>query len=221
MTTEPKVRYGAHPRVAWLLGTVLVKPLVRLEVRGSAQRPSGQPVVLVANHRSWIDPLVILCALGPQRMAFVAAREHVEKRGWLERLIRWLGAGVLVEREAIDQRAFLRSAHDVLTSGAALALFGEGRINTSDTTLLPFQAGAAFAARRAGVALQPVAIAGTRQLHLRRRVVLVWGEPLPAGATPRDDAATTLAVHAALSDLLPPDPPLGRWQPWRFMRNLA
>lgn len=215
------MRYAAHPRVVWLLCRVLVTLLVRVEVRGKAQRPTGDPVVLVANHRSWIDPLVIHSVLGPQRVAFVAAREHIEKRRWLARLTRWLGTTVLVEREAFDQRAFLRSAHEVLTSGASLALFGEGRINTTDAQLLPLQSGAAFAARRAGVALQPVAIAGTRQLHLRRRIVVVWGAPLPAGATARDDAATTLAVHAALTNLLPPDPPLGRLQPWRFMRNFT
>ena len=124
---------------------------VGLEVRGPT--PATGPLLLVANHISWLDILVIH-ASGHCR--FVSKSDV---RQWP--LIGTLatGAGTLYIERA-SRRDALRVVHrmaDALKSGDILAVFPEG--TTSDgVSLLPFHANLIQAAVSAGAPVQPVAL---------------------------------------------------------------
>lgn len=136
----------------------------RVETRG--QMAKGRPLLLVANHVSWSD-IVVLSALG--EVSFIAKSEV---RDWpLFGVFARLQRSVFVERER--RSATGQQASDIagrLAGGEAIVLFAEGT-TASGNALLPFKTslfGAAqLAIRESGVEsvlVQPVSIAYTR-LH--------------------------------------------------------
>lgn len=134
---------------------------VRLELRG--QPPRCGPMLLVANHISWLDIPVMHAA---RYCRFVS---KADVRRWP--LIGTLATGggtIYIERES--RRDALRVVHhmaDSLKRGEVVAVFPEG--TTSDgLALLPFHANLIQAAVSAGAPVQPVGLsfvdAGTGSL---------------------------------------------------------
>ncbi|MGZ5194816.1 MAG: lysophospholipid acyltransferase family protein [Ramlibacter sp.] len=124
---------------------------IRLEVRG---RPPGSgPVLLVANHISWLDIVVMHAA---RHCRFVA---KAQVRHWplIGRLASAAGT-LYIERES--RRDALRVVHHIaecLRAGDVLAVFPEG--TTSDgTRLLPFHANLLQAAISANAPALPLAL---------------------------------------------------------------
>ncbi len=114
----------------------------------------GGPCLVVANHVSWLDILVIN-AVRPCRFV---AKADVHHWPLLGRLV--AGAGTLfIERER--KRDALRVVHHLaerLQAGDVLAIFPEG--TTSDgRTVLPFHANLLQAALATAAAVQPVGLA--------------------------------------------------------------
>lgn len=124
---------------------------VGLEVRGVA--PTAGPMMLVANHISWLD-ILVMHAAGHCRFVSKSDVAHWPLIGRLA-----TGAGTMyVERES--RRDAMRVVHhmtDSLLEGDILAIFPEG--TTSDgVTLLPFHANLIQAAVSAHAPVQPVAL---------------------------------------------------------------
>ena len=124
---------------------------IRLDLRGQA--PANGPVLLAANHISWLDILVMHAA---RHCRFVA---KAEVRHWP--LIGSLATGggtLYIERES--RRDAMRVVHHVaesLNRGEIVAVFPEG--TTSDgITLLPFHGNLIQAAISADAPIQPVAL---------------------------------------------------------------
>jgi 1-acyl-sn-glycerol-3-phosphate acyltransferase len=124
---------------------------IGLEVRGAP--PAGGPMLLVANHISWVDILVMHAA---RHCRFVA---KADVRRWP--LIGQLATGggtLYIERES--RRDALRVVHrmaDCLREGDILAVFPEG--TTSDGSgILPFHANLLQAAISANAPAQPVGL---------------------------------------------------------------
>lgn len=212
--------------LTWALCQIVIR-LVRLRVTGWEHLPpaGNGPVVVACNHIGWIDPFAIVTALGPRRpVVFLAAREHVEKRRQLDWLLGRLGAVIKVERTSLRQREVLRAAETTLRGGASIALFPEGRINLAAETgqmLLPFEPGAAVIARRGGVQILPMAIAGTDDLYLGRRVTIAIGPPITPGPSHRIDNDTTEKLRTAILALIPPTPSHNRFRVGTWLGRLA
>ena len=124
---------------------------VRLELRG--QPPRAGPVLLVANHISWLDILVMHAAC---YCRFVSKADV--KRWPLIGTLATGGGTIYIERES--RRDALRVVHrmaESLKRGEVVAVFPEG--TTSDgLALLPFHANLIQAAISAGAPAQPVAL---------------------------------------------------------------
>ena len=131
--------------------TMLRRLGVELKVVG-APAPAG-PVLLVANHVSWVD-ILALHAVCPCRFVAKADIEHWPLVGTLV-----TGGGTLyVKRES--RRDAMRMVHrmaQALKDGDILAVFPEG--TTSDgSSMLPFHSGLIQAAISADAPVQPVAL---------------------------------------------------------------
>jgi 1-acyl-sn-glycerol-3-phosphate acyltransferase len=123
------------------------------------ERLGSEPSIVVANHCSYLDGIVLYAAL-PPTFGFVIKRE-MSRVPLANLLLRRIGAHYVDrsrgQKSARDTRKLLRQAR----SGGALAFFPEGTFGR-EPGLMRFRSGAFVVAARSGMAIVPVAIRGTR-----------------------------------------------------------
>jgi len=155
----------SNPVMAWRISHAAARMLFRLtatpfDVRGLERLPAG-PCVLVSNHASYLDGVILVAAL-PRRFAFVAKRELLDQ--FVSRIyLRRLGAEFVERFDAQRSVADATRLAQAVAQGRSLAIFPEGTFVASPG-LLPFHLGAFLAAARAGVPVLPVALRGNREL---------------------------------------------------------
>lgn len=186
---------------AWGLCKVLLLLLRRWKVEGTANLPREGAVIVIANHQSYWDPVVLGTALS--RRVYFMAKEELFQIPLFGLLLRLLGA-FPVRREVYDRRAF-KMALDHLMRGHVVGIFPEGtRSHTGK--LLPAQPGAAMLALRSGAPVVPVALIGTRGLCGRVRVrvgkpfFLASGGSKPSRAEITAGGEKMMAAIAALME---------------------
>jgi 1-acyl-sn-glycerol-3-phosphate acyltransferase len=184
--------------------------MARLEISGLEQIPASGPVILAANHQSFMDGLllfgfvdrVVSFLVKPEAFAPVAGRAGQFLIG---------GAQIPVLRGEIDA-APVRLALDVLNAGGVLGIFPEG--TRGDGQMANAMPGVGYFARKTGAVVVPIAIHGSAMMtHGRRinrpRVRMVVGEPLaferagPARPLARRDwLAATERIRLAAAELV-------------------
>ena len=156
---RPDPGFPRGARTALRLAAPLIRGLARRRVgyeRRGVAVPEG-PVVVAANHYSNVDPVVVSMTVDRQ-VRYLAVDELFGTSRSFDRLTHWLGA-IPVSRTRAPLGA-LRSALAELAAGGTVGLFPEGvRVWVWGETNP--RRGAAWLARRAGVPLIPVAVAGT------------------------------------------------------------
>lgn len=130
----------------------------RIDVQSPPNLPAKGPAILVCNHISGLDPLLLQSVVA-RPIIWMMAREYYELKA-----LRWLYEAVEaipVERNGRDSSA-TRAALRALGNGRVLGIFPEGRIETS-CELLPFQTGVAMMAIRTRALVVPTHIEGTNR----------------------------------------------------------
>ena len=145
--------------VAWLL-THLV---YRFRVQGESELPAAGPAVLVCNHVSFVDA-VLLMAASPRPMRFLMDHEifRIPLLGWLFRLSRAIPVAPRDKQPLVYEAAF-EQALRTLREGDLLAIFPEGGI-TRDGSLQEFKPGVLRILERAraeGLAVPVIPVALT------------------------------------------------------------
>ncbi|MFQ5756668.1 MAG: lysophospholipid acyltransferase family protein, partial [Acidiferrobacterales bacterium] len=141
-----------------LLGRLTATPL---KVEGLHNIPKTGAFVLVANHSSFLDGLVLVAIL-PRRVSFVAKRElgaNFVARVFLDSLGTEYVERFDMQRSADDARRLVRAVQQ----GRPVGFFPEGTFIRM-SGLLPFRLGAFAAAAEAGVPVVPITIRGTRAI---------------------------------------------------------
>ena len=141
------------------LGWLLTHLVCRFQVSGREQVPKTGPLLVVANHLSWYDPIVFGLAL-PRRAWFFTKSEMF---GWpiVGKLCQWTGQ-IAVHRGEGD-RASLEQALAYLREGKMLVVFPEGTVERQEK-MIEAHTGIAMLALRSGVPVLPVAHSGTRRI---------------------------------------------------------
>jgi 1-acyl-sn-glycerol-3-phosphate acyltransferase len=190
---------------AWAVFYVHLNPLWRLRISGRDRLPWHGPAVLVANHASLIDILVLFGLFRPFKWVSKQEIFRVPLIGWNMRLN---GYVPLVRGSAESVRRMMAHCDRLLAAGSPVMIFPEGR-RTADGSLQTFKNGAFELAVRHGVPVFPIAVHGTRDalpkhgLILREHVdarVEVLAPLLPAEHT--DVPALRDAARRSIADAL-------------------
>ncbi len=166
---------------------------------GSMRVPKRGPVLIVANHQSFLDP-VVLGVSGHRRPFHAMARDtlfHNPVFGWLIRSLR----AIPIDQEASDLRA-MRACIGVLKRGEVLLIFPEGS-RTEDGSTAPFAPGTMVLIKRARPMVVPVAIEGAHHAWPRGqtlpratgRIMAMYGRPICA------DKLMAMGAERALAHL--------------------
>lgn len=193
------------------------RPLVRavsglyfgLELRGVEHIPVHGPLVVVPNHQTFADPVLVTIPI--RRRVYYMAWRRLFQIPLLGRFIRLLRA-FPVDLDARDPSAVREARRRLVDEDAVVMIFPEGG-RSKDGTLGRFHMGAFRLAASLGVPALPVTIAGGhaswppgRRLPRRGRITITYHPPLSidAGADPRA-AARDLAerARAVIASALP------------------
>jgi 1-acyl-sn-glycerol-3-phosphate acyltransferase len=197
--------------VAWVLSRIVY----HYKVRGDEHIPTSGAAILVCNHVSFIDA-VLLMAASPRPICFVMDHRifRVPVIGWLFKLAKAIPIAPRKDDERAYEAAF-DAAAKVLQGGDLLAIFPEGAI-TRDGQLQEFKGGIMKILEKQPVPVIPMALVnlwgsffsrieqgGAMVRPFRRglfnRVGLNVGEPVAPGqvqpALLRDRVAQLLAMH--------------------------
>ena len=148
----------------WRVARTAVRLLARLTatritVHGLESLVGGGPMILVTNHQSYLDSLVLMATL-PLRVSFVAKAE-LSRQTVLRQALQRLDV-VFVERydfkQAVEDATRLKQ---LAAAGRSLCFFAEGTIQRLPG-LQPFHMGAFLIAADNNMDLVPVTIRGTR-----------------------------------------------------------
>lgn len=188
------------------VGPLLLRRL-RAEVVGTGHVPWAGPVVIAANHVSYLDNYVISAAC-PRPPCFLGKAELAE--GLFGRFNQAMGM-VPIDRGSGDRDA-LGIAEELLEAGEVVALFPEGTRSPTGA-LYQFRSGMARLAAAQRAPVVPAAVRGSAQVWPpgakpsprrppARTLSVAFGAPFtPPEDTPRARRAFTTAVRAAVAEL--------------------
>jgi 1-acyl-sn-glycerol-3-phosphate acyltransferase len=185
----PVVRDWQDHGTAYEVARVLTAParrgLVRLDVQNPENLPTDGPAIVVANHLSFFDSVLLMFAL-PRPVSMLGKAEYTDR--WVTR---WLfcGAGMIpIRRENPgDLVHAFEQVGAVLDRGEVVGMFPEGT-RSRDGLLHRGHSGAAHLALTTGAPLVPVGIIGTDQIlpsgarvvRPFRHATISVGEPIRA-----------------------------------------
>ncbi|HEY5434563.1 MAG TPA: lysophospholipid acyltransferase family protein [Candidatus Limnocylindrales bacterium] len=245
----PESKASLLYRALRLLARFILFGLFRFRVITSGQEllPRGGYLLIGAAHRGWMDPFVVIHALPVQPRAwFLGSGPSTFTSRWRERLIHRIGGLLPVWRGGLGVEPHVASARAVLASRGVFVQMPEGTVSGPAGRLGPFRNGAALIALRTGAPVVPLAIAGTEELYLGRRMATrvlpptsarelladAWDGTLPEEGS-REEMELARLVTARFEALLgpvveelqpgtldPPDHPrrLRRRLTWLFLR---
>jgi 1-acyl-sn-glycerol-3-phosphate acyltransferase len=174
----------------------VVAPILRLifrpRVEGLENVPTDGPLIVAANHLSFIDSFIIPLSI-PRPVTYVAKASYFEGKGLKGRFVRWflttLGH-VPIQRGA--QRAAmgaLEQAVGIVEAGGAFAIYPEGT-RSKDGRLYRGRTGVGWLVLATGARVLPVGLAGTEKIQpvgtgrpriLAPRPTVRIGKPLDFG----------------------------------------
>lgn len=204
---EIPIELPDHRARTWLLSACravvvpLTKLLFRVEARGFQNVPSGEdgPVLFVANHVSYFDPVALWVAAQPLNTRFLA-RASLWRIPIFKGMLSRVGA-IPVEPESADTKAIKRAAK-ALKRRETMCIFAEGtRMRKPDKVYKP-HAGFVLIANMGRAKIVPVGITGTERIRpynkpfLRfPKLTVTFGEPINVAdykALPKEERTDTL-----------------------------
>ncbi len=158
-----------------------IAALCHLKTEGRENIPDEGGVLIVSNHRSFLDPPLVAYAVY-KRPVFFMAKEELFEVPILSSLIKHWGNGFPVKRGGSDTKA-LKTSISLLSAGKVLCVFPEGT-RAPKGKFLKAKPGAAMLAMKAKVPIVPCLIEGSEDVLPRGsklprpgNVLIRFGEP--------------------------------------------
>jgi acyl-[acyl-carrier-protein]-phospholipid O-acyltransferase/long-chain-fatty-acid--[acyl-carrier-protein] ligase len=201
----------------WILPDFFVKFVLmlvtrfcyRFRVRGLDNLPAYEPALLVCNHVSLMDAVLIVTSQ-QRRVRMLMSREYYDESGWLTKKITKLAKVILIHSQDNPKKLLksLQTARTALDEGYLVCIFAEGHI-TRTGMLRPFKHGFERIVKGTNYPIIPVYIGGAwgsvasfqqgmpkirLSKDFRYPVSVHFGKPLPP-------TSTTFEVQQAVSEL--------------------
>ena len=187
--------------IVWKLAQTLVRVWTSvffdLKVYGLNNIPRTGGVLMVTNHQSLLDPMLL--GVRVQRPMSYMAKSELFGHKTFAWLIRSLGAFPV--RQGTGDVGAIKETVNRLKEGRMLNIFPEGG-RTESGEIGPMQPGVALVVRRAGVPIVPVAIDGSYQawpkgkkyFH-RHPIRMVYGPPIDVTGMKSDQILKMIDHH--------------------------
>lgn len=170
----PESRASVFYRLVYLLGRFILFGLFRFRIATSGREhlpAAGGYLLVAAAHRGWMDPLVVINALPIEpRVWFLGSGPSTFTSRWREWLIHRLGGLLPVWRGGVGVGTHVAAARAVIGNGGVFAQMPEGTVSGPAGRLGPFRVGWALIALRTQAPIVPLAMAGTEELYLGKRM---------------------------------------------------
>ncbi|HET9346007.1 MAG TPA: lysophospholipid acyltransferase family protein [Candidatus Limnocylindrales bacterium] len=216
----PESRASLLYRAVRLLARAILVGAFRFRIQTSGQEhlPRGGYLIVGAAHRGWMDPFVVLHAIPEQPRAwFLGSGPSTFTSRWREWFIRRLGGLLPVWRGGVGVEGHVRSARAVIANGGVFVQMPEGTVSGPPGRIGPFRNGWALIALRVPAPIVPLAMAGTEELYIGKRMasrVLPatsvadllgpdWDGIMPAEGS-REELELAKRLSAALAERLGP-----------------
>ncbi|MFZ7125245.1 MAG: lysophospholipid acyltransferase family protein [Desulfobacterales bacterium] len=157
-----------------------VNPFWKVRVSGRENIEPGKAYVMVSNHQSLLDILLIYRLFAHFKWVAKAELFRVPFVGWNMKLNRYIG---LRREDTISIRQMMADCRTALENGSSVLLFPEGT-RSADGKLGTFKAGAFILAKKAKAPLLPIAIDGTAKAIPKGRLVIARGRILSLTVLP-------------------------------------
>src|SRR5579864_5008353 len=166
-------------RLIRLLASPVLFALFDINVEGRERIPTDRNYVLIANHLNWLDSFAILAVFPAEpRIHFLGATELLVSRRVQWALVKSVAGFIPVTRQAHPDTVLFAHVNHCLQRGGVVAIYPEGDYGPSEGSIMPFKKGFAHFAAENHVPVLPVALSGTKDLWVRKRVRLIIGKPI-------------------------------------------
>ncbi len=209
----PEAEAGLFVRCVSVLTRLILFGILRfrIDIAGRELLPrTGGYLVIAAAHRGWMDPFLVLFTLPLEpRVWFLGSGPSAFGSRWREALLHRLGGLLPVWRGGVGVEKHVRAARAVIANGAILAQMPEGTVSGPVGRIGPFRTGAALIAVRTGAPIVLLAMAGTEELYVGRRMAVRVLPPTTAaellgsawdGTRPVEGSRAELDLARELSD---------------------
>src|SRR5262245_57642451 len=169
----PEAKASLFYRFLRLVARFVIFVVFRFKIRTSGQEhlPRGGYLLVAAAHRGWMDPFVVLHAIPEQPRAwFLGSGPSTFTSRWREVLIRRVGCLLPVWRGGVGVQTHVASARAVIAPRGVFAQGPGGPGWGPPGRIGPFRTGWALFALRVPAPIVPLAMAGTEELYLGKRM---------------------------------------------------
>ncbi len=154
----------------------------KIHPKGDVKSPQaiGGPLIIACNHRSFVDPIVLITAFSRRRMSMLVAKEVFGEEGEhriRKKLLKGIGC-IKIDRESFDIEA-INNCKAVLEKGQSLAIFPEGHLVHSGD-LAPMKDGTAMLSSLTQVPILPLYLCSSKGF-LSKKHVYVGSLIYPSG----------------------------------------
>jgi len=145
--------YNIARYICWLI----FKLIFRLKITGQGNIPRDSPFIIVANHSSLLDPVILGISIKP-KIIFIGAA-YLFKIDYLGYMLRKFNTIPIYRENNTNNIKSIKHTLKILQRGGVLGIFPEGGIDRQKDNL-PIRAGAAYLATKVGVPIIPIKIKG-------------------------------------------------------------
>ncbi len=151
---------------------LLNKLNISIEVLNKNNLPKEGQYLLVSNHRSIIDPLIVEMALKDTKVqGFWIAKKELYNSFFFGTFVRNAGC-ILLDREAANMTTFFKDIKNVVKEGQSIFIFPEGTRNKdNDAPLSEFKEGSRIIALKNRLPILPVYIKTNANMILKEAII--------------------------------------------------